>query len=294
MWEELAELLLLPRSWLEEIATLLRDKRQVIFHGPPGTGKTYVALEIGRLLAGGDERLHLVQFHPSYAYEDFIEGYRPRQENGNAVFCLVWGPLRRIAAEAAAQPDQTFVLVIDEINRGNIAKVFGELYFLLEYRDRPITLQYSNEPFKLPPNLLIIGTMNTADRSIALLDAALYRRFYFVPFHPTKPPIDGLLRRWLRRNAPDLEWIADRVDAANQRLGDEQAGIGPSYFMRRALDLSWVETVWAHSIMPYLEERFFGERDRLKEFTLDALAPSLALTVDRDAPEDDHAFPVDS
>ena len=100
-------------------------------------------------------------------------------------------------SRAEANPDATFILVIDEINRGNVAKILGELYFLLEYRDEEVNLQYSNEPFSLPKNLWFIGTMNTTDRSIALVDAALRRRFYFFGFFPDEPPVKGLLSRWL-------------------------------------------------------------------------------------------------
>ena len=125
------------------------------------------------------------------------------------------------------------MLVIDELNRGNVAKVFGELYFLLEYRDEAIRLQYGGEPFRLPRNLLFICTMNTADRSIALMDAALRRRFYFAPFFPNEPPIEGLLRRWLDEHAPGMaEHVAGLVDRANELL-DRDAAIGPSYFMRK-------------------------------------------------------------
>jgi 5-methylcytosine-specific restriction protein B len=159
--------------------------------------------------------------------------------------------------------------VIDELNRSNVAKVFGELYYLLGYRDEEIALQYSpDKPFKLPGNLWIIGTMNTADRSIALVDAALRRRFYFVPFFPDQPPIEGLLQRWLERNKPDLLWVAAVVEEANRRLGDRHTSIGPSYFMTPNLTEEWVDIIWQHSILPYLEEQFFGEADRRKEFDL--------------------------
>ena len=146
-----------------------------------------------------DDAVKIVQFHPSYAYEDFVEGYRPHLHNGGQPgFRLVEGPLKRLALRASENPDVVHVLLIDEINRGNIAKVFGELYYLLEYRDEAIDLQYGGgQGFSLPKNLWLIGTMNTADRSIALIDAALRRRFYFVPFFPDQPPIRGLLRRWL-------------------------------------------------------------------------------------------------
>jgi 5-methylcytosine-specific restriction protein B len=286
----LANRLLLDYAYLADIQHLLHDKRQVIFYGPPGTGKTYVALELAKLFAGDPDRyddeaglVKLVQFHPSYAYEDFVEGYRPRLVNGQPGFELVDGPLKQIAAAARNDPDNTHVLVIDEINRGNVAKVFGELYFLLEYRDRFMNLQYSTVEFALPPNLWIIGTMNTADRSIALLDAALRRRFYFVPFFPDRPPIQGLLRRWLAREKPDLVWLADRVDEANRRLGDAHAAIGPSHFVRANLDDPWIARIWEHAILPYVAEQFFGEEERLSEFRLDALT---AAAQPQEAPAD--------
>ena len=183
--ELLAEQLYLPARFLETIDTLLDEKKQVIFQGPPGTGKTYVAQALAEHLAGSRERVTLVQFHPSYSYEDFVQGYRPTlNENGQPAFVLRDGPLLRAADRARNDPTNRHYLIIDEINRGNIANVFGELYFLLEYRDKEINLQYDDEPFSLPDNLFVIGTMNTADRSIALVDLALRRRFYFVEFHP--------------------------------------------------------------------------------------------------------------
>ncbi|NEE03789.1 McrB family protein [Phytoactinopolyspora halotolerans] len=266
--DKLADRLLIDAGHLERIRKLLEDKRQVIFYGPPGTGKTYVAQELAQVIAGSESRVDLVQFHPSYAYEDFVEGYRPTQlAGGNPGFRLKNGPLKRIAEAAVESPGETFILIIDEINRGNVAKVFGELYFLLEYRKRGISLQYSDEPFSLPENLWIIGTMNTADRTIALLDAALRRRFHFIPFLPDEPPIDGLLRRWLRDRKPHLEWVADMVDDANQRMGDRDLAIGPSHFLRDDLDDEWVELIWRHSIEPYVQEHFFSEPERWEEFT---------------------------
>ena len=225
---QLAEKILVPPSFLEEIEVLLEEKRQVIFQGPPGTGKTFIARKLARCLAGSEERVELVQFHPSYAYEDFVQGFRPARD-GQPGFQLRDGPLLAVAARALREPREKHFLVIDEINRANLAKVFGELYFLLEYRGSEIRLQYSDASFSLPNNLYIIGTMNTADRSIALVDLALRRRFYFIEFHPAKWPIDGLLRRWLKENASDgMEWVADVVDRANCHLRDDQhAAIGP-------------------------------------------------------------------
>jgi 5-methylcytosine-specific restriction enzyme B len=166
--------------------------------------------------------------------------------------------------------------VIDELNRGNVAKVFGELYFLLEYRGRDVTLQYSAERFRLPENLWIIGTMNTADQSIALLDSALRRRFYFVTFAPDAAPVHGLLRRWLEQHHPELDWVADVVDLANERLGDRQGAIGPSHFMReQGLDERWVELVWRHAVLPHVSEQLFDSPARLAEFTLERLRRDL-------------------
>lgn len=269
----LAEELYLPIDFLETINALRKEKQQVIFQGPPGTGKTYVAQKLAQRIAGSKQRVTLVQFHPSYAYEDFVQGYRPELIDGQPGFKLKDGPLRRAARQAASEPNADHFLAIDEINRGNLAKVFGELYFLLEYRDREINLQYSDEPFRLPPNLYIIGTMNTADRSIALVDLALRRRFYFVEFHPDEKPIKGLLRRYLKRESPGMEWIADVVDRANELLRDDRhAAIGPSYFMKPDLDEDAVRRIWQYSVLPYTEERLFGQgEDRLADFDFDKL-----------------------
>lgn len=271
----LAQQLSLPEEFLEKTKRLLEAKQQLIFYGPPGTGKTYVAQKLAERLAGSPNRVRIVQFHPSYAYEDFFEGYRPIKHNGSVVFDLVEGPLKRLAKEAAASPGKPFVLLIDEINRGNIAKVFGELYFLLEYRKQEVQLQYSHEPFRLPSNVWIIGTMNTADRSIALVDAALRRRFYFVEFFPDRWPVEGLLRRWLEAKQPKMTWIADLVDQTNRELNQRHLSIGPSHFMKEGLTEEWVEMIWAHAVLPYIEEQFFGDADRVEAFRLSAIKSRL-------------------
>jgi 5-methylcytosine-specific restriction protein B len=272
----LADELFLPLDWLREVVDLLREKGQVVLYGPPGTGKTYIAQALATFLtetAGGEQRL--VQFHPSYAYEDFFEGFRPRpgETQGSIMFDLVPGPLRRMAALADADPTRPYVLVIDELNRANLAKVFGELYFLLEYRTRAVGLQYSpDEDFSLPRNLLVIGTMNTADRSIALVDQAMRRRFDFVPLFPGKAPLTAMLRDWLAANAIPAT-AADLLDELNGRLGDPESAVGPSYFMsERARTLAGLERIWRTAIIPLLEERFAGSGvDVHTEYALDAL-----------------------
>ncbi|MCY3842030.1 MAG: AAA family ATPase [Acidobacteria bacterium] len=267
----LADELPIDADHLRTIQRLLEDKRQVILQGPPGTGKTYVAQKLAACLAGMQERVRLVQFHPSYAYEDFVQRFRPTLVKERPGFELRDGPLLDMAERARMEPDALHFLVIDEINRGNLAKVFGELYFLLEYRDREMQLQYSDKQFSLPANLCVIGTMNTADRSIALVDLALRRRFHFVEFHPDTPPVAGLLRRWLERHAPRMGWVADVVDRANGELNDRQAAIGPSYFMKDGLDEEMVGLIWEHNVLPYIEEHLYGEHERLAQFGLEVL-----------------------
>ena len=270
--DALARELYVDEFFLERVSQLLEEKKQVIFQGPPGTGKTYVAQALAECLAGHKGRVMLVQFHPSYAYEDFVQGFRPRKDGDG--FELRDGPLLRAAESAAVDKNYNHFLVIDEINRGNLAKVFGELYFLLEYRGRKIRLQYSDEDFSLPDNLYIIGTMNTADRSIALVDMALRRRFYFVEFHPDKEPVRGLLRRYLRGHSLEkMGWVADVVDRANEQLGDDRhAAVGPSHFMKPDLNDAMVERIWDHGVLPYIEERLFGRSDdRMVDFSLDKL-----------------------
>lgn len=288
----LADELLIAEEELVEISQLLESKKQIVIYGPPGTGKTYVAKRLAETLAGDPSRVRLVQFHASYAYEDFVEGYRPRLVEGQATFALVPGPLKRLASQAAEDPRHLHFLIIDEMNRGNVAKVLGELYFLLEYRDELIDLQYSANQFAMPKNLRIIGTMNTADRSIALLDAALRRRFAFIPFFPDRAPISGLLRRWLQRHQPEMTWVADVVDRANERLADRNGAIGPSFFLVPGLDEARLGLIWRHEITPYLEDHFFDEPDRLAAFALERLreAPTNELSAasgDADAAQAD-------
>lgn len=265
---------------IQEIVDLLGSRRQVVFYGPPGTGKTYLAMKLARYLVGPEDRsrVQLVQFHPSYAYEDFFEGFRPTEtKQGEATFELAPGPLRRIAKDAKANPDKPYILVIDELNRANLAKVFGELYFLLEYRKESIQLQYNpTEAFQLPPNLFFIGTMNTADRSIALLDAAMRRRFSFVELHPDEPPVRDVLSRFLSAKGADTERarLLATLNAAIEEQ-DRDLRIGPSYLMREeAATEGGLNRIWKYDLMPLLEEHYYGRLTRQQihdKFGLDAI-----------------------
>ncbi|MFJ3207536.1 DUF4357 domain-containing protein [Streptomyces flaveolus] len=275
-----AELLVHDTEWLREVRDLLWDERQLVLYGPPGTGKTYLALKLAEFLGGGPEQVKLVQFHPSYAYEDFFEGFRPQEdvETRQVAFRLTAGPLRELADLASREGNRHIphFLIIDEINRANLAKVFGELYFLLEYRNKSVRLTYSGDDFALPPNLFVIGTMNTADRSIALVDAAMRRRFAFVELSPRTEPTSGLLRRWLKREGRDAE-PADLLDALNSRIDDLDFRIGPSYLMKKGVYRDGgLERTWRTKILPLLEEHHYGEGvDVEARYGLAALRESL-------------------
>jgi 5-methylcytosine-specific restriction protein B len=233
---------------------------------------------VGFLTANGGS-YEIVQFHSSYGYEDFVEGFRPApSEDGVGVaYEIRWGPLRQIAARAMQERGTPHFLIIDEINRGNLPKIFGELLYLLEYRGDGLALQYSpNERFVLPENLYLIGTMNTADRSIALVDQALRRRFLFKEFDPLSPPVSEVLGRWLKENKHSSE-AAELLSALNTELATFDVAVGPSYFMPRNGTAPNCERVWGHSIVPLLQEYFFGSPTDIKRFTLNAIKQRLQV-----------------
>ncbi|MDE0065466.1 MAG: AAA family ATPase [Acidimicrobiaceae bacterium] len=268
---ELADELLIDRSFLDDIESLLKDKRQVILYGPPGTGKTYLARKFAEALIPDADRRAIVQFHPSSSYEDFFEGYRPEEgADGSLTYRRKPGPLARMADKARSKPDRRHIMIIDEINRANLPKVLGELLYLFEYRDEPVqTLYRPDEGFVLPRNLWFIGTMNTADRSIALVDAALRRRFHFVPFFPNRWPIEDLLERWLEDKG-EPTWVAELVAQVNDELKDELGGshllLGPSYFMQENLDEEAVRRIWEYNIEPFIEDQFFDISEQIDMF----------------------------
>ena len=278
---ELADELNMPPDspFLQDCVELLRERPQLILYGPPGTGKTYVARALARHLAPRDN-IKLVQFHPEYSYQDFFQGLRPvlgargADDSGQLRYDIVPGPLRRLVDAARDNPAEPYFLIIDEINRADLAKVFGELYFLLEYRDDAIDLMYAapnDKPFTLPRNVHVIGTMNTVDRSIGLLDAAMRRRFAFVELHPDREPVDTVLSRWLAKRELSDE-PARLLAELNKQLDDRELRIGPSYLLRKELYLDpdgkpWepqrveanLSRVWRTAVVPLLEELHYGD-----------------------------------
>lgn len=245
-------------SWVKAI----ERKGQAILYGPPGTGKTFMAeLLAQHLISEGDGFVETVQFHPAYAYEDFIQGIRPRtRPDGGLEYPLVPGRFLKFCARASERSGRC-VLIIDEINRANLSRVFGELMYLLEYRDKSISLA-GGESFNIPSNVRLIGTMNTADRSIALVDHALRRRFAFLELYPEM----DVLRQYHQQTGFPVNGLIDVLDRLNQRIDNPHYAVGISYFLRDDLP-SQIEDIWKMEIEPYLNEYFFDHLDWAREFS---------------------------
>lgn len=251
-------------SWVRAI----NRKGQAILYGPPGTGKTFMAERLARhLIGGGDGFSDLVQFHPAYAYEDFMQGLRPqRSEGGGLDYPLVPGRFLEFCRKAAACTGPC-VLIIDEINRANLARVFGELMYLLEYRDREIPLAGGNR-FRIPAQVRLIGTMNTADRSIALVDHALRRRFAFIALQPRYETLQSFHQQKQTGFVPDR--LIDHLKRVNEAIGDPHYHLGMSFFLRQDLT-GQLADIWRMEIEPYLEEFFFDQPGKLDAFRWDKL-----------------------
>ncbi|NML18684.1 McrB family protein [Azohydromonas caseinilytica] len=272
-----------------------------IYYGPPGTGKTWRLPELLRAIytdAGTDQkRYSFVTFHQSYGYEEFVEGIRPVLKNQNEEgtkeeaqtgseadgirYEIRGGVFKKLCADARKAPHQRFAMVIDEINRGNISKIFGELITLIEVDKREgaehavtVTLPYSGEPFSVPPNVDIIGTMNTADRSLALLDTALRRRFEFVPCMPdTSTEPDAPLSNLKIRHGElviDVRLMLERMNQRIEALYDRDHTIGHAYFTplndigddeKRFKALG---EIFKAKILPLLEEYFFEDWQKIR------------------------------
>lgn len=263
----------MDRADLERWTRAIERKKQAIFYGPPGTGKTYVARALARhLIGGGDGFQELVQFHPSYAYEDFIQGIRPEPlPDGGLDYPVKHGRFLEFCSQARER-EGACVLIIDEINRANLSRVFGELMYLLEYRDEAIPLAAGSEHFSIPENVRILGTMNTADRSIALVDHALRRRFAFLPLRPSYET----LSRFHEGNGYDVQPLVELLRQINAAIADPHHEVGITFFLHDDLP-EVLEDIWTMEILPYLEEYFFDQRDRVDQFRWDVVRESLGL-----------------
>lgn len=261
---------------LDIIEVLESDQPQVILAGPPGTSKTHVAVALASYLTGGDERRHrVVQFHASYGYEEFVEGLRPTADSGALTFEVVPGAVRRVSKEVG---QETYVLVLDEMNRANLPRVLGELLYAIERRGQPVDLMYT-PAFRLPQRLAFIGTMNTADRSIRSIDAAVRRRFQIFDF----PPRASVLRHFYEAEVEnEVDGLVEGFEQLNDRLTsliDRHHTIGHTFFMdQRGMSASRLRQIWERQVLPLIEEYLFDQPDLLVTFQLEGIWPAVAGT----------------
>lgn len=256
----------------ETLKSLILDKKNIILQGAPGVGKTFVAKRLAYSIMGEKDvdRVLMVQFHQSYSYEDFIMGYRPTLDGR---FELKKGPFYNFCKRAEEDDKESqYFFIIDEINRGNISKIFGELFMLIEKdkREMKLPLMYGEEDFSVPENVYIIGMMNTADRSLAMLDYALRRRFAFYEF---KPAFDTESFRQYRDKKANAKYVKliNAVEKINEMIEkDISLGkgfrIGHSYFCTdNTIDDRWLNSVVAYEILPLLEEYWFDDSSKITE-----------------------------
>ncbi|MGA4732043.1 MrcB family domain-containing protein [Micromonospora taraxaci] len=263
----------LPQEQLEEWVALLRGKkRQALFYGPPGTGKTFVAEQLGRHLAGATGEVETVQFHPSFSYEDFLEGLRPEAKtDGGGVNYRVRPGVFKLFCDRARDKDGTYVFIIDEINRAELGAVLGELMLLLEYRGKRLVLPYSQEKFHVPDNVVVLATMNTADRSLALVDFALRRRFHAFEMRPSKHVLESHFVVADRGEQADL--VLKFFDIVQEGVNNDDFSPGHSYWMGEDGTAQGLYRVWRYELLPYLAEYWFEHRSYLDE--LDARVTKL-------------------
>ena len=254
------------------LTELLEAKYNVILQGAPGVGKTFAAKRLAYSIMGQKDtsRVAMVQFHQSYSYEDFIQGYRPSKDG----FELVNGAFYKFCKEAEEDNERPYFFIIDEINRGNLSKILGELMMLIEKdkRGEKIKLLYSNEWFTVPQNVRIIGMMNTADRSLALMDYALRRRFAFFDFAPAFSS-EGFKNYLSEKNSPKLEKLIAAVESLNSTIStDESLGdgfrIGHSYFCTDdEITDEWLKSVVEYEVIPLIKEYWFDEPTKVRDWS---------------------------
>lgn len=279
--EALADLFL-DEDKFDEILALLKYKKNLILQGPPGVGKSFIAKRLAYTLleCKDDKRVEMIQFHQSYAYEDFIQGYRPNEEGK---FQLQNGIFYNFCRRAQQMPDKPFVFIIDEINRGNLSKIFGELMLLIEAdkrgREYAVALTYTNDNypgFYIPENLYLIGMMNTADRSLAMVDYALRRRFNFVDLEPEFE--SEKFRKYLRDRRMSetlVDKIVRQMTALNQLIDKDENNLGRGYRIGHSFfcplngegpfDETWYRRVIDYEIVPLLNEYWFDQPDKVSQ-----------------------------
>ncbi len=247
---------------------LIRMKKNVILQGAPGVGKTFCARRLAQAMMGekDESRIALIQFHQNYSYEDFVMGYKPVE----GTFELQKGIFYKFCMLAANHPDKEYFFIIDEINRGNLSKIFGELLMLIEkdYRGEKLTLAYKDEKFSVPGNLYLIGMMNTADRSLALIDYALRRRFSFFEMNPGFDS-EGFKAYLKGKNNERLNELVELVKELNRQIAtDDSLGqgfeIGHSYLCTGEIVTDeWLKEVVNYDILPMLQEYWFDNKSEV-------------------------------
>lgn len=278
--ENFLEDVYISSSDYDALCGVLEHKKNIIFQGAPGVGKTFSAKRLAYSIMGevDDDRIGFVQFHQNYSYEDFVMGYKPNSEGG---FDLQRGIFYKFCIKAANDPNRPYFFIIDEINRGNLSKIFGELLMLIEkdyrfdYKEgkgTKITLAYSDERFAVPANLYIIGMMNTADRSLAMIDYALRRRFSFYPMKPGFDS-DGFKQYQEELGNEKFNALIEKVKELNKAIVDDGSlgsgfEIGHSYFCNQEeVADSWLRAVVNYEIIPMLEEYWFDNKDKVEEWS---------------------------
>ena len=261
----------MTESKYDTLVAVLKNKKNIILQGAPGVGKTFAAKRLAYSIMGekDESRIEFVQFHQNYSYEDFMMGYKPANDG----FELKYGIFYRFCQKAANQPEKDFFFVIDEINRGNMSKIFGELLMLIErdYRETKATLAYNGMSFSVPKNLYIIGMMNTADRSLAMIDYALRRRFSFFDIEPGFDS-EGFTKYLQSLDNDTFALLVSKVQELNKEIAlDKSLGkgfcIGHSYFCGQTQCTDeWLQAIVDYDILPMLSEYWFDDVNKLQRW----------------------------